>query len=124
MKPGAILILLSLCPLLAQDAGTIFGSVNDGSGAVVAGAKVTLLNVDTNISQETRTDASGEYIFTPVRIGNYTVKVDMAGFSGATRPGLSLNVQQRISVDLTLTVGSVDQHIEIKAESPPRHTRP
>src|SRR6266496_680530 len=118
MKLRALLILFSLSPLLAQDAGTIFGTVNDASGAVVAGAKVTLLNVDTNISQDTRTDASGEYIFTPVRIGNYTVKVEMAGFSSGVRPGLILNVQQRMRVDFTLTVGAVDQSIEIKAESP------
>jgi hypothetical protein len=84
MKLRALLILFSLSTLSAQDAGTIFGAVSDASGAVIAGAKVTLLNVDTNISQETRTDSSGEYIFTPVRIGNYTVKIDMAGF-GATR---------------------------------------
>ena len=114
---GVFLVLFSVS-LRAQDAGTIFGTVNDASGAIVAGAKVTLLNVDTNSSQETRTDSSGDYIFTPVRIGNYTVKVDMAGFSSATRPGLVLNVQQRMRVDFNLALGSVDQSIEIRAESP------
>jgi hypothetical protein len=118
MKTGALLIAVCLSRLFAQDAGTIFGTVNDASGAVLTGARVTLLNVDTNSSLETRTDSSGDYIFTPVRIGNYTVKVDMQGFAGATRPGLSLNVQQRMRVDFALTIGSVDQSIEIRAESP------
>ena len=118
MKTGVLLLALSASTLFAQDTGTIFGAINDASGAVVAGAKVTLLNIDTNISQETHSDASGEYIFTPVRIGNYTVKVEMSGFSTGVRPGLILNVQQRMRLDFTLNVGAVDQSIEIKAESP------
>ena len=118
MKLGSCWSYSPFPPCLRRTREPSSAAVNDASGAIVAGAKVTLLNVDTNISQETRTDTSGEYIFTPVRIGNYTVKVDMAGFAGATRPGLSLNVQQRMRVDFTLTVGSVDQSIEIRAESP------
>src|SRR5678815_181867 len=118
MKSGALLLLCSFSALLAQDAGTIFGTVTDASGAVVVGAKVSLLNVDTNVSQETQSDSSGEYIFTPVRIGNYTAKVAMAGFSAAVRPGLLLNVQQRMRVDFSLALGALDQSIEIRAESP------
>src|SRR2546425_8363374 len=96
MKAGVLSLLLSVSGLLAQDAGTIFGTVNDASGAVVAGAKVSLLNIDTNVSQDTLTDSSGEYIFTPLRIGAYTVRVAMAGFTTAVRTGLVLNVQQRM----------------------------
>ncbi|HTM51598.1 MAG TPA: TonB-dependent receptor [Bryobacteraceae bacterium] len=118
MKSGALLLFCSITTLLAQDAGTIFGIVTDSSGAVVVGAKVSLLNVDTNVSQETQSDSSGEYIFTPVRIGNYTAKVAMSGFSTAVRPGLLLNVQQRMRVDFTLAVGAIDQSVEIRAESP------
>ena len=60
--------MLSLSAVHAQDAGTIFGAVNDASGAVVVGAKVSLLNIDTSVSQDTQSDSSGEFIFTPVRI--------------------------------------------------------
>ncbi len=118
MKLRALVWLFSFSVLLAQDAGTIFGTVNDTSGAIVVGAKVSLLNVDTNVSQDTQTDAGGEYIFTPVRIGNYTVRVAMAGFATAVRTGLALNVQQRMRLDFNLAVGAVDQSVEIRAESP------
>jgi hypothetical protein len=118
MKLRALVWLFSFSALLAQDAGTIFGTVNDTSGAIVVGAKVSLLNVDTNVSQDTQTDAGGEYIFTPVRIGNYTVRVAMAGFATAVRTGLALNVQQRMRLDFNLAVGAVDQSVEIRAESP------
>jgi hypothetical protein len=118
MKPGVLLALLCVSAVLAQDAGTIFGAVNDVSGAVVVGAKVSLLNIDTNVSQDTQSDSSGEFIFTPVRIGNYTVRVALAGFATAVRPGLVLNVQQRMRVDFTLALGAVDQSVEIHAESP------
>src|SRR2546427_1527820 len=96
MKSGSLLLFFCLSTLLAQDAGTIFGTVNDATGAIVVGAKVSLLNIDTNVSQDTQTDAGGEYIFTPVRIGNYTVRVAMAGFATAVRPGLVLSVQQHM----------------------------
>ena len=112
------MLLFSCSSLFAQDAGTIFGTVNDVSGAIVVGAKVSLLSVDTNVSQDTQTDASGEYIFTPVRIGNYTVRVAMAGFATAVRTGLVLNVQQRMRLDFNLALGAVDQSVEIRAESP------
>src|SRR2546425_9661781 len=118
MKLGSLALLFSFSALLAQDAGTIFGTVNDASGAIVVGAKVSLLNVDTNVSQETQTDTGGEYIFTPLRIGNYTLRVGMAGFATAVRTGLVLNVQQRMRVDFTLALGAVDQSVEIHGESP------
>jgi hypothetical protein len=118
MKSGVLLALLSVSAVLAQDAGTIFGTVNDATGAVVVGAKVSLLNIDTNVSQDTQSDSAGEFIFTPVRIGNYTVRVAMPGFATAVRPGLVLNVQQRMRVDFSLALGAVDQSVEIHAESP------
>ena len=118
MKLRVLLVLLSVSAVLAQDAGTIFGTVNDASGAVVVGAKVTLLHIDTNVSQDTLSDAAGEYIFTPLRIGNYTLRVGMAGFATAVRTGLVLNVQQRMRVDFSLALGAVDQSVEIHAESP------
>lgn len=114
----AWLLFLAATGLMAQDAGTILGTVSDPSGLAVAGAKVTLLNVDTNLAQEAQTNTAGEYVFTPIRIGNYTVTVAMSGFASQTRTGLVLNVQQRMKVDFTLALGAVGQAVEVHAETP------
>src|SRR6266851_2138605 len=63
------------------DQGSVSGTVQDASGAVVPNAKVTLLNKDVGLSLEPTTKAGGEYIFTPVRIGNYSVSATAPGFS-------------------------------------------
>ncbi len=71
------------------DEGSVTGVVQDATGAVVPGAKVTLLNTDQGLSQATTTDASGVYTFSPVRIGNYSLS--------ATAPGFSVTTQQNVS---------------------------
>ncbi|MEO7652353.1 MAG: carboxypeptidase-like regulatory domain-containing protein, partial [Bryobacteraceae bacterium] len=111
-------ILFSLPALLAQDSGAIVGTVTDPTNAAVVGARVTLSNTDTSVSQQATTDSAGEYTFTPLRIGNYSLRVEMSGFTAAIRSGLVLNVQQRMRVDFALAVGAVDQSIEIRGESP------
>ena len=57
------------------DAGTILGTVTDITGAVIPAAKVTIRNEGTSFTQSTATSASGTYVFTPLRIGTYTVEV-------------------------------------------------
>ena len=105
-------------PACAQDTGAIFGAVTDATGAVVPGAKLKLVNTDTNLTLEAASDAQGEYVFTPVRIGNYRIEVSMQGFTTAVRGNVILNVQQRMRLDFALELGSVGQSVEIKAESP------
>jgi hypothetical protein len=113
-------MFLVLCVSLgfAQDSGIISGTVTDSSGASVAGAKVTLLNVGTSTTQEALTNSAGEYLFTPVRIGKYTLKVEMKGFSTESRSGLILNVQQHMLVDFSLTIGQLEETVVIKSDTP------
>src|ERR1700689_1230161 len=84
----ALLILVVLCvgsalPAWAQSAssGTVAGSVSDPSGAVVAGATVTLTDRATNIARTTTTNATGHYYFADVTPGSYDISVSKAGFS-------------------------------------------
>lgn len=118
MRKLYLLYVIFVIGALAQDAGTISGTVTDASGGSVPGAKITLLNVGTNTTQEALTDNSGEYVFTPVRIGKYTLKVEMKGFSTESRPGLILNVQQHMRLDFRLAVGALEETVVIKAPSP------
>src|SRR5216683_3352920 len=95
------------------DQGSVSGTVQDASGAVVPNAKVTLLNKDVGLSLETTTKAGGEYIFTPVRIGNYSVSATAPGFSTTTQENLHVDLAQHLTVNIQLKTeeGSVGQVI-------------
>ena len=64
-----------------QDQGAINGVVKDTKGALVRGAMVTLTNIDTNLTQHYKTDANGEYFFSPIKIGHYSVSATAPWFA-------------------------------------------
>ncbi|HEY1753958.1 MAG TPA: TonB-dependent receptor [Bryobacteraceae bacterium] len=102
--------------LLAQiDQGTIAGTVSDSSGSVVPNAQVTLTENDTGLVLKSSTNKEGVYVFSPVKIGNYTVTASEPGFSTVSLPGLVLNVNQRLSADLKLQAGNVSQTVTVNA---------
>src|SRR5208337_5247580 len=81
---AAFLALVSLIAIPYANAqstsGRVRGTVTDASGGAVAGAKVTLVNVATNITREATTSATGEYLFLEVPVGSYEITVNQAGF--------------------------------------------
>lgn len=116
------LVLLALasfagCPaLFAQvDQGTITGTITDTSGAVIPNAKVTLTQVETGLVLQGTTNRAGIYVFSPVKIGNYTVTATNTGFQTITQTGLTLNVNQTLVVNLTLHPGQVTQTVTVTA---------
>jgi hypothetical protein len=100
------------------DQGAVSGVVQDASGAVIPNAKVTLLNKDQGLSLETTTKASGEYIFTPVRIGNYSLSVTAPGFSTTTQENLQVSVQQHLQVNVELKTGATTETVEVNTTPP------
>ena len=111
--------LLFSTPLFAQrDAASLEGRVVDPSGAVVAGASVTALNTATNFVYQTRSDGSGEWSISPVRIGTYRITISAAGFKQTVTGLVTLDVQQRQRVDETLVVGTVSQQVEVSNAAP------
>ena len=106
--------LLLPVPASAQfDTSTVLGAVHDSSGAVVPGATVTLKNTATGITAMAITDADGSYQFLNVRIGTYSVRAELQGFSAAEAKDFSVAVNARQRVDLTLTVGNVGETVEV-----------
>jgi Carboxypeptidase regulatory-like domain/TonB-dependent Receptor Plug Domain/TonB dependent receptor len=106
--------LLLPVPASAQfDTSTVLGAVHDSSGAVVPGATVTLKNTATGITATAITDADGSYQFLNVRIGTYSVRAELQGFSAAEAKDFSVAVNARQRVDLTLTVGNVGETVEV-----------
>ena len=89
------ILLLSLCALICcarsasgqVDQGAITGVVQDSSGAIVPGAKVTVANIDTGLVLQGITNGSGVYVFSPLKIGNYTVSATASGFQARSGRG-------------------------------------
>ena len=94
----ALFVAFGATPALAQkDMGTIVGAVKDSTGAVVAGANVTVADVERGTSFHTKTNDTGEYVAGPLRIGQYTVTVEKTGFKKAVAGPVPLNVQDRLA---------------------------
>jgi hypothetical protein len=106
--------LLCALPLNAQQStGAINGTVRDVSGAVVPGAAVTLTNVNTSVSRAESTNGAGVYVINNILPGSYTLKADHPGFAGATRTGITIQVNQTATFDFTLQVGSQTQTVNV-----------
>jgi hypothetical protein len=110
-------VLLPLAVLAQETRGNISGTVRDAQG-VVPGASVTVTNVDTNISQQLVTNASGYYEAPLLNPGTYAVTIEMTGFRKATRSNIVLGVAQQVSVPFTLEVGAISEEIVVRGEAP------
>ncbi len=121
---AALALLLLGAPAGAQvDTGTILGTIKDASGAVVAGAKVTLTHEGQAFTLSRVSRQDGTYIFTPIRIGTYRLEVESQGFKKAVRRGIELNLQQQAVVDVALETGQLEEAVEVTAEVPLLQTR-
>src|SRR5215471_18189002 len=108
-------ITLAWLPLTAQTTtGSIVGTVTDVTGAVVPGAAVTITNVDTGIATKAPTDSSGNYVVTALPVGHYSVTVEARGFKKSVSGGITLNVQDRIGVNVVLELGQITETVEVQ----------
>jgi hypothetical protein len=115
---AAALLVLSPALFAQFDAGAVLGTVRDASGAGVPEASMTLHNDATGIETKTSTGDDGNYEFPNVKIGSYTVTAGKTGFAQAAAKGITVNVNARQRVDLTLQVGAQAQSVEVEAGAP------
>src|ERR1700687_3346755 len=118
-----VALALSACstpPAFAQGVGAIGGAITGSSGAVLPGATVTLSNPRGSIggNQEAVADARGVFQFIRLVPGTYTVKAELAGFRSATQENIVVNADATARVDLKLEIGSLQEGITVKGESP------
>ena len=114
----AVLLLIA-GKLFAQAGatGTILGTVADMTGAIVPGAKVTVLNTATGVTADTITSSAGDFNVSSLNPGVYAVTVSMAGFETAKTSSVVLSVDQKIRVNVTLKPGSVSTTMEVTAQA-------
>lgn len=103
--------------LWAQGTADIVGTVTDNSGSVVPSAKVTAKNLGTNLTRTQATDASGQYSFTLLPVGDYSITVEVMGFKAFSNPRLTLATGDRARVDAALQVGELSQTVEVAAQT-------
>src|SRR5687767_5634774 len=106
-------LLLPAAGFAQFDTASVLGTVRDSTGAVVPGATVTLKNVGTGITATTTSGENGDFQFLNVRIGGYTVRAELQGFSVAEAEGVQVTVNARLRVDLTLKVGNVGETVVV-----------
>jgi hypothetical protein len=102
----------------AQTTSTaIVGTVTDPSGAVVTGAKVTLLQVQTGIKRSDLTSSTGDYAFPLLDPGEYSVTVEAKGFKTETLTNINLELNQRARADAHLQIGTEAQTVEVATQT-------
>ena len=116
----SLAVLLSCdSSLLAQEyRGSIHGRIADSSGAVVAGAKVRVSNMETGVAVDTTSNEEGNYQAPFLLPGNYSVAVEHAGFKRAERGDIRVSTGTQVTVDLSLEVGSSSESVIVRGESP------
>ncbi len=115
-----LFLLLTSGFLFAQTfRGTILGTVTDPQGAVIAGAKITVKNVNTGLERTTQTTADGSYSVPELPIGTYTVTVNQSGFQTSSVTNVAVDVAAEKRVDVALLAGQVTTTVEVSGETLP-----
>ncbi|PYT95368.1 MAG: TonB-dependent receptor [Acidobacteria bacterium] len=93
----------------------VSGRVTDGTGAAVAGAAVKMLETQRNIGHMATTDEQGQYLLPGLPVGSYQLEVKKDGFKTYTQTGIVLHVDDHVTLNAVLVVGSLSETVEVKA---------
>jgi hypothetical protein len=98
--------------------GTILGEVKDATGAAVPGATVSLVHAGTGFTRTLATDAKGEYTAPSLPTGTYGVSAELTGFKKAIFSNVRLGVDQKVRIDLQLSVGELVEVVDVQSGTP------
>lgn len=116
---AVFIVLLTVCVTARAQTnyGGLRGEVKDTQGAVISGAKVTLMNQDTKIERTIVTNDAGVYLFGGVDPGTYKVSIAMPGFKTFDSVGHIVTIGLVATVDATLQIGATGETIEVSTDS-------
>ena len=112
-----VLVLVCVSSSFAQSTATLSGMVTDPSGAVVPNARITVHSLATGIERVVVTDDAGIYVIPSLEPGDYQVQASASGFSLFTVQKVTLGVDQRVTVNMALSVGSAGETVQVEAAS-------
>src|SRR5258706_5214027 len=110
-------VVISSALWAQSERGTITGTVQDATGAVVPGARISLTNTLTGVAFTIPSNEAGEYTVPQLPVGVYTIKVEKDGFRPASTTGIVLNASQTVRADTKLEVGTTSQAVEGSASA-------
>ncbi|HXO32553.1 MAG TPA: TonB-dependent receptor [Candidatus Acidoferrales bacterium] len=117
----SLVVFCFLAPLIAHAQSTnasLSGRLTDSSKARIAGARVAATDIATNIRNEVTTNTSGEYYLPNLAPGTYRMEVEKPGFQKMIRPNVILHVQDVLSIDFEMRVGSASERITVEGGAP------
>lgn len=114
----ALLLAGTSIPAFAQlSTATVTGIVRDSSGGAVPNATVVLKNVETTVERRSASNAAGNYVFTNIPPGRYTMETTATGFRTSKVSEFILAVNQTMTLDTTLEVGNLEQAVQVEAQA-------
>ncbi|HSM84588.1 MAG TPA: TonB-dependent receptor [Candidatus Limnocylindrales bacterium] len=116
---SAMFVLVCAAALLAQTfRGGIQGTVTDSSGAVIAGADISVTNPATGFSRTTKSNDTGNYFVSELPIGAYDLSVSAKGFRPATVKAIKVEVSSSQQINVSLSPGQVSETVVVTEQSP------
>src|SRR5437764_10302996 len=113
------LSIVAMVPAAAQtNSGAITGVIQDAQGAVIANARITLINTEQGAGSAREANSNGEGVFliTPIPPSTYTLTVEVAGFKKYTQSGIVVNANDRLGLPaIALEVGSTGDSVTVEA---------
>jgi len=94
------------------------GAGGDPTGALLAGVKVTVTNEATGVAQGAITNESGDYAFLQVAVGAYRVEFDQAGFKKNLQRGVTVDLNQVVTLNMMMQIGEAKETVEVTSEAP------
>jgi hypothetical protein len=110
-----VLLLVSVSACFAQSTATLSGVITDPSGAVVPGAQVIVHSLATGLDRELVTDSAGIYVAPSLEPGDYRVQAKASGFSLYTVTKVTLDVDQRVTVNMALAPSAAGETVQVES---------
>jgi hypothetical protein len=117
-KAIALTVVATTGLCFAQNSGTIRGAVADPAGANVPDAEVTATNIQTGLTQKTKSSGDGVYSIPFLPVGDYNVTTEKTGFRKSEVQNVRVGVNSDVPVDVKLQIGTLGQSVDVTGVAP------
>ncbi len=115
---AALAVLVPTVVGAQSGAASVTGLVTDETGGALPGVTVTATNTASGVTFVAVANEAGNYTMPALLVGTYEVKAELAGFRTATRPGIVLEARQVVRLDFRMSVGAIQETVEVTGSSP------
>jgi hypothetical protein len=109
-------LIVMVTAALAQEAGQIVGSVHDSTGGAIPNVTVTATETGTGFASSVKTGSEGQFVFQSLRPTSYVISAEASGFRRFRQPGVELQANQSLTVNIPLEVGAVTETVNVSSQ--------